>query len=122
MGLTGEFLRHLRAVRNCSPHTVRAYEGDLAQFTEFVNGEVGIRVGGTADGGLALVRGKGGRERLSPLGSAALRAMDACLSWRSRRLAALGRDTNALFINKNGTRLDVQSVGDILERCGRKAG
>src|SRR5437773_11478866 len=42
MGLIGEFLRHLQAVRNCSPHTVRAYDGDLTQFAAFVGGEGGI--------------------------------------------------------------------------------
>src|SRR5512147_1249598 len=42
MGLTTDFLRHLKAVRNCSPHTIRAYEGDLTRFTAFLGGEGAI--------------------------------------------------------------------------------
>ena len=34
-----EFLRHLSTERNLSPHTVRAYGGDLDRFIEFV-GEI----------------------------------------------------------------------------------
>src|SRR5262245_12581705 len=193
MGLVADFLRHLKAVRNCSPATVRAYEGDLAAFAGFAGGEGGMlkadvpllrrfllerstknyaksstaralaclrtfygwllragrlasnpvkllrspkrdrklpgfmeeeevaRLIGSAENerdaailevlyggglrvseavgldvddlsmeeGIAKVRGKGDKERLAPLGSAALRAIDSCLSWRSRRLAEL---------------------------------
>lgn len=32
-----EFLRHLRLVKRRSPHTVRAYEGDLARLREFLH-------------------------------------------------------------------------------------
>ena len=32
MGPREEFLRHLRSERNLSPHTVRAYGGDLDRF------------------------------------------------------------------------------------------
>src|SRR5687767_4905160 len=42
MGLAADFLRHLRAVRNCSPHTLRAYEADLGHFTVFIGGEGAI--------------------------------------------------------------------------------
>ena len=33
------FLAHLRGARNCSPHTLRAYEGDLRKFLAFPAGE-----------------------------------------------------------------------------------
>ncbi len=33
-----EFLRHLRCERNLSPHTVRAYEGDLERWSGFLEG------------------------------------------------------------------------------------
>src|SRR5436853_202950 len=39
MGPREEFLRHLSTERNLSPHTVRAYGGDLDRFIEFVGGE-----------------------------------------------------------------------------------
>ena len=34
------FLAHLRGARNCSPHTLRAYEGDLRKFLAFPAGGV----------------------------------------------------------------------------------
>lgn len=74
------------------------------------------------DEGLARVRGKGGKERLSPLGREASRAVEAYLPERVRRLARLDRDTDALFVNKNGTRLNVRSVRRILERRASLAG
>src|SRR5579864_6946027 len=39
MGPREEFLRHLGTERNLSPHTVRAYGGDLDRFIVFVGGE-----------------------------------------------------------------------------------
>ncbi len=35
-GAPGAYLKHLRAVRNASPHTLRATEGDLADFAAFL--------------------------------------------------------------------------------------
>ncbi|MEO6120024.1 MAG: site-specific integrase, partial [Terriglobales bacterium] len=36
-----EFLRALRAERNCSPHTLSAYAKDLAKFQKFIGPELG---------------------------------------------------------------------------------
>lgn len=72
------------------------------------------------DQGLAWVRGKGGKERLAPLGSCATEAIEAWLPERSRRRGSL--ETPAVFLNKNGTRLDVRSVRRILNRRASLAG
>lgn len=233
-GPVREFLDHLTQERGASPHTVRAYEGDLRRFAEFLGGEGGLLDGrvdrpavrrflgelhargyqrssiartlaslrtfyeyfvregriaanpvrpvptprrdrklprfleeedvrrlleeGPADGfgalrdrallevlyggglrvseavgldlgdldlaeGAARVRGKGGKERLAPLGSAAARALAAYLPERAARLEALGRvGEEALFLNKNGGRLDVRSVRRLLRRRADAAG
>lgn len=229
-----EFLDHLTEERGASPHTVRAYEGDLRRFAEFLGGEGGLLDGrvdrpavrrflgelhargyqrssiartlaclrtfyeyfvregriaanpvrpvptprrdrklprfleeedvrrlledGPADGfgalrdrallevlyggglrvseavgldlgdldlaeGTARVRGKGGKERLAPLGSEAARALAAYLPERAARLEAAGRvGEGALFLNKNGGRLDVRSVRRLLRRRADAAG
>ncbi|HLY74256.1 MAG TPA: tyrosine recombinase XerC [Planctomycetota bacterium] len=233
MGPREEFLRHLATERNLSPHTVRAYGGDLDRFTEFVGGEAKLlapdvtvlavrrfltklhaesyqkssmarmlaclrtfydyflRRGGidanpvrqvrtprlekklpsfldeeevtrllestTGDGftdrrdralletiyggglrvseatgldlgdlqidqGFAVVRGKGGKERLAPLGTGATRGIEEYLSERAVRVEKLMSGVEALFINKNGTRLNVRSVRRILDRRAMLAG
>jgi len=38
-----EFTAHLRDERNLSPHTLRAYEREVAQFSEFARSEMGCR-------------------------------------------------------------------------------
>jgi integrase/recombinase XerC len=228
-----EFIRHLRSERQLSPHTVRAYDGDLERFTRFLGGEEkllspdanvlnvrrfltqlhteryektsmartlaclrtfydfhlrngavesnpvravrtprqdlrlpkfleedevrrlmeategdsftdlrdrailetlyggGLRVSEAMqldlgdlqlDQGFALVRGKGGRERLAPLGSGASRSLRNYLPERARRIDALMSATEAVFINKNGTRLNVRSVRRLLDARAARAG
>ena len=53
------------------------------------------------------VRGKGRRERLAPLGSYAVRALNRYLEARSQ---ADVRDEQAVFLNRHGGRLNVRSV------------
>ncbi len=228
-----EFLRHLRLERNLSPHTLRAYEGDLLRFAEHLGGEdrladgrvdaaavrrflarlhgeayekssmarmlaclrtfydfllrqdrvaanpvrqvrtprldkklpgfleedevqslletatgdgladlrdrallesiyggglrvseaIGLDLGDLQlDQGFALIRGKGGKERLAPLGRGSTDALSGYLLERAARLDRLVRDTEAVFINKNGTRLDARSVRRILDRRAALAG
>jgi integrase/recombinase XerC len=70
----------------------------------------------------ALVRGKGGKERLAPLGACAAQAIEAYLPERAEHLARLESDTAAVFVNKNGTRLNVRSVRRILDHRAMLAG
>jgi integrase/recombinase XerC len=53
------------------------------------------------------VRGKGRRERLSPLGSFALKALERYLEVRARSDV---RDAKAVFVNRHGQRLSSRSV------------
>jgi integrase/recombinase XerC len=71
--------------------------------------------------GLATVRGKGKKERLVFFGERALEALDAWLLARSALLASLNRQPaakhqQAVFLNKNGTRLTSRSVGRLLAK------
>jgi integrase/recombinase XerC len=70
----------------------------------------------------AVVRGKGGKERLAPLGRAAASAIAAWLPDRAMRLEHVGTSTDAVFVNKNGTRLDVRSVRRLLNQRATLAG
>ncbi|MDP6959050.1 MAG: tyrosine-type recombinase/integrase, partial [Planctomycetota bacterium] len=62
------------------------------------------------------------RERISPVGNAAIEAVEAYVPLRLERLSSLGKSSDALFLNKNGTRLDVRSVRRILLKLAGKAG
>jgi integrase/recombinase XerC len=68
------------------------------------------------DGGTATVRGKGKRERLAVLGSAAVEAVRVWLAARAGLATRARRTPQALFLNRNGTRLTSRSVGRLLEK------
>jgi integrase/recombinase XerC len=67
---------------------------------------------------LVRVRGKGRRERLSPIGGMAMRCINAYLSLREPK--RIGE--SALFLNRYGTRLTTRSVGRLLEEHLARAG
>ena len=71
--------------------------------------------------GLAAVTGKGARERLVPVGRAALRAIDVYLRETRPRLAG-GSAASALFLNARGHPLTRMGVWKILRRMVRRAG
>lgn len=70
--------------------------------------------------GVATVRGKGRRERLALLGDAARQAIAKWLDARAELLQGIGRRSEAVFLNKNGTRLSTRSVGRLLVKYLRK--
>ncbi len=74
------------------------------------------------DSGVATIRGKGKKERLAFFGSASLRALKNWLHARESVPADKGKKTEAVFLNKNGTRLTSRSVGRLLEKYLLQAG
>ncbi len=72
--------------------------------------------------GVMVIRGKGRKERLALLGDLAVKAIRRWLPDRNQLLSGLGRESEAVFLNKNGGRLTVRSVGRLLERYLALAG
>jgi integrase/recombinase XerD len=68
------------------------------------------------------VLGKGGKERIVPVGSYARRALEAYLVRGRPALTARGRGTPALFVNARGGRLSRQSAWAVLRSVADKAG
>ena len=78
----------------------------------------------SAEDGPSLVRlfGKGSKERVVPIGSYALRALDAYLVRGRPALVAKGGGTPSLFLNARGGRISRQSVWSILKVAAERAG
>ncbi len=75
------------------------------------------------ESGAALLSGKGGKQRVVPVGSYALAALEAYLvRARPQLVAAGGRGTPALFCNARGGRLSRQSAWTALARTAERAG
>ncbi|MEV6695095.1 site-specific tyrosine recombinase XerD [Micromonospora sp. NPDC051196] len=68
------------------------------------------------------LRGKGGRDRLVPIGGYALRALAAYLVRARPGLVAAGRGTPAIFLNARGGPLTRQGAWTILRRAAQRAG
>lgn len=66
---------------------------------------------------IVRVRGKGRKERISPMGSFALRAIEeyACVRTREPQVEMLGRNA-PVFVNRFGRILTTRSVGRMLEK------
>ncbi len=74
------------------------------------------------DRAAARLLGKGGKERVVPVGSFALAAVDAYLVRSRPALAAGGRGNAAVFLNSRGARLSRQSAWAVLRQAARRAG
>ncbi|WP_281287605.1 site-specific tyrosine recombinase XerD, partial [Amycolatopsis rhizosphaerae] len=69
-----------------------------------------------------LLDGKGGKQRLVPVGRPALEAVEAYLVRARPVLARRGRGTPALFLNARGSRLSRQSAWQVLKTNAERAG
>ncbi|EHK86642.1 site-specific tyrosine recombinase XerD [Saccharomonospora azurea] len=69
-----------------------------------------------------VLSGKGGRQRLVPVGCPALEALDAYLVRARPALAVKGRGTGALFLNARGGRLSRQGAWRVLKSAAERAG
>ncbi|MFT4263715.1 MAG: site-specific tyrosine recombinase XerD [Nocardioides sp.] len=101
--------------------------GTGARISEAVGLDVDdLDISGSASDGTVLLRGKGGKERLVPLGSYARAALDAWLVRGRPEIAAGATDPRgsggALFLNARGGRLSRQSAWTVLTRTADRAG
>jgi integrase/recombinase XerD len=69
-----------------------------------------------------LLRGKGGKQRLVPIGRPAVQTLDAYLVRGRPELARRGRGTAAIFLNARGGRLSRQSAWQVLQDAAERAG
>ena len=74
------------------------------------------------DEGTVLLRGKGGKERMVPVGSYARQAVEAYVVRGRPELSSVGRATPALFLNARGGRLSRQSAWTVLVKAADRAG
>ncbi len=75
-----------------------------------------------AEGRTVLLRGKGGKQRLVPVGRPALEALDAYRVRARPALALRGRGIPALLLNARGARLSRQSAWAVLRAAADRAG
>jgi integrase/recombinase XerC len=68
------------------------------------------------DAGIVRVLGKGRKERVSPIGRFAARALDNWLAVRQPDTTAAATHQQAMFLNKSGRRLTTRSVARMLEK------
>jgi integrase/recombinase XerD len=72
--------------------------------------------------GTVLLRGKGSKERIVPVGSYASAAVEAYLVRGRATLSAVGRGVPAVVLNARGGRLSRQSAWAVLARAADRAG
>ena len=89
-----------------------------ARVTEAVS----LNVDDLVDGEVVRLFGKGGKQRIVPLGSYARRAVDAYLVRARPLLSARGSATPALFLGVRGRRMSRQAVWDVIREAAERAG
>lgn len=73
------------------------------------------------DKDFTMVEGKGSKERLVPIGSRAREALQVYIDFSRPSLLKNNKPTDALFINKYGTRLSTRSVRKIINKYVEQA-
>lgn len=74
-------------------------------------------------GEIVHVRGKGKKERISPIGTSALQAIQHYMEFRNRRAQSNDNfDPKVLFVNKHGRRLSTRSVRRKMDKYLKIAG
>ncbi|MEV6774584.1 site-specific tyrosine recombinase XerD [Nocardia sp. NPDC051030] len=69
-----------------------------------------------------VLHGKGGKQRMVPIGRPALAALDAYLVRGRPALSLHGRGNSALFLNHRGGRLSRQTAWQVLQSAAERAG
>ena len=87
-----------------------------------VSEAVGLDVDDLATGEMVRVLGKGGKQRMVPVGSYARAAIDAYLTRVRPMWAAKGTATPALFLGPRGARLSRQSAWLVIQAAAERAG
>jgi integrase/recombinase XerD len=87
-----------------------------------VSEAVGLDVDDLATGQMVRVLGKGGKQRMVPVGSYARTAVDAYLTRVRPMWAAKGTATPALFLGPRGGRLSRQSAWLVIQAAAERAG
>jgi len=74
-------------------------------------------------GEVVRVRGKGKKERISPIGSSALQVIQHYMEFRNKRAQSnTNFDSKVLFVNKHGSRLSTRSVRRKMDKYLKMAG
>ncbi len=119
--------RILNAAAGVEPSVLDTRDAALLEFLYGTGARISEAVGLDVDdldldAGEVLLRGKGSKERLVPVGSYARDAVSAYLVRGRPDLVRRGRGTPALFLNARGSRLSRQSAWTVLRRAGERAG
>ena len=72
--------------------------------------------------GILRVRGKGRKDRLTPIGSQAIKAIQRYFELRAGEVKTQGPDANKVFLNKHGDSLSTRSVRRKLDKYLLEAG
>ncbi|MCX6395399.1 MAG: site-specific tyrosine recombinase XerD [Propionibacteriales bacterium] len=97
--------------------------GTGARISEAVGLDVDdLDLGDGEQPGTVLLRGKGGKERIVPVGRFAREAIGAYLTRARPDLVAAGKGGPAMFLNARGGRLSRQSAWTVIVRSAERAG
>ncbi|MGI9825318.1 site-specific tyrosine recombinase XerD [Agromyces sp. Marseille-Q5079] len=87
-----------------------------------VSEAIGLNVDDLVDGDVVRLFGKGGKQRIVPLGSYARAALDAYLVRARPVLSVRGTATPALFLGMRGRRMSRQTAWEVIRDAAERAG